>query len=103
VHLDLHTDNILAGDDGALTGIIDWDGACAGDHRFDLVTFAYDLDGHDQPIWDVVEATGIELRVLRAYVAHHALRFTSAQVRHHTDDVPRQLDRAERVLDRYGA
>ncbi len=37
VHLDLHTDNILAGDDGTLTGIIDWEGACAGDPRFDLV------------------------------------------------------------------
>jgi Phosphotransferase enzyme family len=51
VHLDLHTDNILAGDDGTLTGIIDWEGACAGDPRFDLVRFAYDLDGHDQPVW----------------------------------------------------
>jgi aminoglycoside phosphotransferase (APT) family kinase protein len=103
VHLDLHTDNILAGDDGTLTGIIDWEGACAGDPRFDLVRFAYDLDGHDQPVWDVVEATGIERRVLRAYVAHHALRCTSWQIHHHTDDVPRQLDRAERVLDRYEA
>jgi hypothetical protein len=27
VHMDLHTDNILADDDGALTGIIDWEGA----------------------------------------------------------------------------
>jgi hypothetical protein len=89
VHLDLHTDNILAGDDGTLTGIIDWEGACGGDPRFDLVRFAYDLDGHDQPVWDVVEATGIERRVLRAYVAHHALRCTSWQIHHHTDDVPR--------------
>jgi hypothetical protein len=45
---------------------------------------AYDLDGHDQPVWDVVEATGIEPRVLRAHV------------------VPRQLDRSQRVLDRCG-
>jgi aminoglycoside phosphotransferase (APT) family kinase protein len=96
-------DNILAGDDGTLTGIVDWEGACAGDHRFDLVRFAYDLDGHDQPVWDVVEATGIEPRVLRAYVAHHALRCTSWQIRHHPEDVPRPLDRAERVLDRYEA
>src|SRR4029450_1924206 len=121
-HLDLHTDNNLASDhrtptriihqeggtplpsaDGPLTGIIDWEGACAGDPRFDLVRFAYDLDGHDQPVWDAVEATGIERRVLRAYVAHHALRCTSWQIHHHTDDVPRQLDRAERVLDRYEA
>ena len=103
VHLDLHTDNLLVGEDGTLTGIIDWEGACAGDPRFDLVRFAYDLDGHDQPVWDVVEATGIEPRVLRAYVAHHALRCTSWQIRHHPEDVPRQLDRAERVLDRYEA
>ena len=70
---------------------------------FDLVRFAFDLDGHDQPVWDVVEATGIEPHVLRAYVAHHALRCTSWQIRHRTDDVLRQLDRAERVLDRYDA
>ncbi len=101
VHLDLHTDNVLAGDDDTLTGIIDWEDASAGDPRFALVRFAYDLDGHDQPVWDVVEATRIEPRVLRAYVAHHALRCTSWQIPHHTDDVPRQLDRAERVLDRY--
>jgi aminoglycoside phosphotransferase (APT) family kinase protein len=100
VHLDLHTDNVLA-DDGRLTAIIDWDGACAGDPRFDLVRYAFDLDGHDQPVWDLVERTGIEARVLRAYVAHHALRCTSWAIQHHPDDVPRQLDRAERVLDRY--
>lgn len=102
VHRDLHTDNVLALDD-TLTGIIDWEGACAGDPRFDLVKYAYDLDGHDQPIWDLVEATGIEPRVLRAYVAHDALCFTSWAMRHHPEDVPRQLARAERVLDRYAA
>ena len=42
-------------------------------------------------------------RVLRAHVAHHALRCTSWQIRHHPEEVPRQLDRAERVLDRYEA
>jgi len=103
VHLDLHTDNVLADDDSRLTGIIDWDGASAGDPRFDLVRYAFDLDGHDQPVWDVVEATAIELRVLRAYVAHHALRCTGWAIRHRPEDVPRQLDRAERVLDRYEA
>ena len=103
VHLDLHTDNVLVEDDGTLTGIIDWEGACGGDPRFDLVRFAFDLDGHDQPVWDVVEATGIEPRVLRAYVAHDALVCTSWAIRDRPEDVPRQLARAERVLDRYGA
>jgi hypothetical protein len=103
VHLDLHTDNVLAGDDGRLTGIVDWEGACGGDPRFDLVRYAFDLDGHDQPVWEVVEATGIEPRVLRAYVAHHALRCTSWAIADRPEDVPRQLARAERVLGRYGA
>ena len=103
VHLDLHTDNVLVEDDGTLTGIIDWEGACGGDPRFDLVRFAFDLDGHDQPVWDVVEATGIEPRVLRAYVAHDVLVCTSWAIRDRPEDVPRQLARAERVLDRYGA
>lgn len=102
VHLDLHTDNVLALDDGTLTGIVDWEGACAGDHRFDLVAFAFDLDGHGQQIWDRVEPL-VEPHVLRAYVAHVVLRFTDWAIRRHPEDVPRQLDRAERVLDRFGA
>ena len=102
VHLDLHTDNVLALDDGTLTGIVDWEGACAGDPCFDLVAFAFDLDGHGQQIWDRIEPL-VEPRVLRAYVAHMALRFTDWAIRHHPEDVPRQLDRAERVLDRFGA
>lgn len=101
VHLDLHTDNVLARDDGTLTGIVDWEGACAGDHRFDLVTMAFDLDGHGQQIWERIESL-IEPRVLRGYVAHMALRFTDWATRYHPEDVPRQLDRAERVFERFG-
>jgi aminoglycoside phosphotransferase (APT) family kinase protein len=102
VHLDLHTGNLLADDNGTLTGIIDWEGACAGDPRFDLACFAFDLDGAGQHIWDRVEPL-IEPRLLRAYIAHLTLRFTDWAIRHHADDVPRQLDRAERVLDRFDA
>ena len=86
VHLDMYTDNLLAAEDGALSGIIDWEGVCAGDCRFDL-------DGHDQPIWEVVEDSGIELRVLRASVALQALTCTSWQILHNTPDEPRQLAR----------
>jgi aminoglycoside phosphotransferase (APT) family kinase protein len=100
VHFDLHTDNVLI-DDGALSGIIDWEDACAGDHRFDLVAFAFDLDGHNQPIWEVVDAAGFEPQVLRAYVALLALKYTVSAILHRPEDVARQLDRAERVFDRY--
>ena len=100
VHRDLHTDNVLI-DQGALSGIIDWEDACAGDHRFDLVAFAFDLDGHDQPIWDVVDAAGFEPQVLRAYVALLTLKCAASAILHRPEDVVRQLDRAERVFDRY--
>ncbi len=101
VHLDLHTDNILI-DGDTLTGIIDWEEACAGDHRYDLVQFAFDLDGHDQPVWDIVDAAGIEPRVLRAYIAFLVLKCTSSAIVHHPEDVTRQFARAGRVFDRYG-
>jgi hypothetical protein len=45
----------------------------------------------------------VERRVLRAYVAHLALDRTDWAIRHHPEDVPRQLERAEQVLDRFGA
>jgi len=100
VHRDLHTDNVLI-DDGAVSGLIDWEEACAGDHRFDLVAFAFDLDGHGQSIWDLVDAAGFTPPVLRAYLAFLVLKCTAPAILHHPDDVPRQLDRAERVFDRY--
>jgi Ser/Thr protein kinase RdoA (MazF antagonist) len=101
VHRDLHTGNVLV-DNGALSGIIDWEDACAGDHRFDLVGFAFDLDGHDQPIWDLVDAAGLAPRVMRAYVAFLVLNRTASAILHHPEDLPRQLARADRVFARYG-
>ncbi len=100
VHLDLHTDNVLI-DDDTLSGIIDWEEACAGDHQYDLVQFAFDLDGHDQPVWDIIDAVGFEPQVLRAYIALLVLKCTSSAILHHPEDMARQLDRAKRVFDRY--
>lgn len=100
VHNDLHTDNVLI-DDGTLSGIIDWEDACAGDHQFDLVAFAFDLDGHNQPIWGIVDSAGFAPRVLRAYVALLTLKCTASAILHYPEDVARQLDRAERIFDRY--
>lgn len=100
VHLDLHTDNVLL-EAGRLTGIIDWEGACAGDPRYDLVQFAFDLEGHAQPTWELVDVLDLPPQVLRAYLALLVLKCTSAAIRSRPHDVPRQLDRAERVFERY--
>ena len=100
VHLDLHTDNVLALDDGTLTGIVDWENACAGDQRFDLVAFAFDLDGHGQQMWERIEPL-VEPRVLRAYVAHMALRLASWSVVHHDHaTAERWIAHGDRWLDR---
>lgn len=99
VHFDLHTDNLLT-NKNMVTGIIDWEEACSGDPH-DLIQFAFDLDGHDQPIWNIVDMSGIDLQVLRAYVALLVLKCTSSAISHHPEDIARQLDRAERVFARY--
>lgn len=102
VHFDLHTDNILV-DGHEVSAIIDWEEACAGDYRYDLVQFAFDIDGHGQSVWDIVEAADIDRRVLRAYIALLVLKCTSAAIRDRPEDIPRQLDRAARLFDRCGA
>ena len=40
VHFDFQDANILVRN-GAIAGVIDWEGCCAGDRAFDLVTFCY--------------------------------------------------------------
>ena len=42
VHGDLHPGNILAAH-GEITGVVDWDGAARGDHRFDLVVLRFGI------------------------------------------------------------
>ena len=90
----------------ALCGIPYASGAPAIEPQIETISereFAFDLDGHGQPIWGVVDAADFEPQVLRAYVALLVLKCTSSAIRHCPADVLRQLDRAERVLERYGA
>jgi hypothetical protein len=106
VHLDLHTGNMLLRGDDQLAGIVDWEGACYGDHRFDLVTFAHHLVATGNgalsvPVWEVLEAA-VDPHVLRAYVAHMVLRLVDWQIRHDPSDVDNQLDVGEMLLGRYG-
>ena len=45
MHLDFHPGNVLV-DAGALSGVVDWDGAARGDGRLDLVTLRFYLALH---------------------------------------------------------
>jgi aminoglycoside phosphotransferase (APT) family kinase protein len=104
-HIDFHHLNVLVTGD-TVTGIIDCEGARAGDRMFDLVTllFCSPEGGLEQAtqerLWSLLEA---ERRpaVLRAYLAHMALRLTSWSVVHHDDaTTTRWLERSWSALDR---
>lgn len=93
VHLDFHPGNLLV-DDGEITGVIDWDGIGRGDHRFALVTLAFDLSwgvatdpayaGTAEGLLEVERrVAAIEPSRLRAYWAHMALRQVDWSIRHH--------------------
>lgn len=104
-HLDLHTGNLLLTGDDHLSGVVDWEGACDGDHRFDLVTFAHNLGTLGlstlaEPVWKELEST-LDADVLRAYVAHMVLRLVDWQIRNDPPDVEHQMDIGEALLQRY--
>lgn len=99
VHMDFHTDNILL-HERRLSAVLDWDDVRLGDPGFDLMSYAFDLDGHCQDIWDrVVPLVGEPYTAF--YAAMLCLKCTSSALVSRQGDVPRQLDRAERVLTRF--
>lgn len=108
MHVDLHPGNLLFGDDGAVTGVVDWEGATVGDPRFDLTSFAFCAEtGADTPaaivapVWRFLE-DAVEPRVLAAYAAHQAVRLVDWMIRYHQpEDVERWLDASEAMLARY--
>jgi Ser/Thr protein kinase RdoA (MazF antagonist) len=97
VHLDFHPGNVLV-HEGRISGVIDWDGAARGDHRFDLVTLQFTLTRtapHLAPI-PAERLTGADPARLRAYWAHMSLRQVDWSIRHHDSaTVDAWLDVAE--------
>jgi Ser/Thr protein kinase RdoA (MazF antagonist) len=100
VHYDFSHANLLA-EGGALSGVIDWEGVCAGDRAFDLVTLWFycdDAPEADALLWRHLRRTVAPLR-LRLYVAHMALRQVDWSIRFHdARAVRRWLDRAGATL-----
>lgn len=105
VHMDFHHLNLLAQGD-SITGVVDWEGTRSGDRFFDLVTLLFQskearLDHAGQcSLWSHLLAHRSPL-VLRAYVAHLALRMVSWSILHHPNETTdRWLARSIECLDR---
>ncbi|WP_335933259.1 phosphotransferase [Streptomyces sp. PTD5-9] len=102
VHHDFHHGNLLL-TGGSVTGVVDWDGACRGDRRFDLVTLRFGLHADEQTP-GVVERLdevldGLPDDVLRLAWAHMSLRMADWAIRHFAPgDVEHWLDLAEQRL-----
>jgi hypothetical protein len=106
-HFDLHHLNVLCQGE-RVTGIVDCEGARAGDRAFDLVTLLFcsaegGLAEADQRwLWSLLGEMR-EPAVLRAYMAHMGLRVSSWWAAHHDRrDTDRWITHAGRWLDRCG-
>jgi hypothetical protein len=87
VHFDFHPENVLVDTAGAVTGVVDWDGAGRSNGYLDLFTLRFDL-AHRAP--DQGRWLGGRLRdaasdeVILACWAHMSLRLVDWSIRHHT-------------------
>jgi Ser/Thr protein kinase RdoA (MazF antagonist) len=104
-HFDFHHLNVLAEGD-RITGIVDCEGARAGDPCFDLVTLLYCSaegglgDDHQLRPWQLLRDRR-DAATLRAYLAHMSLRLSSWSAVHHDDaTTSRWLAHSQMWLDR---
>ena len=84
VHWDFNPGNVLS-DGGHVTGVIDWEGVCAGDRGFDLATFLFYSYGDREvrdPLWrEALDCSG--RGALTVYMAHMIVRQVDWSIRHH--------------------
>lgn len=105
VHMDFSPTNLLQVR-GAISGVIDWEGTCAGDAAFDLATLLFyrydDLDLR-AALWQIFReqcASGAQV----VYLMHLILRQVDWSIRHHPPEtVARYLRRADDILRDVGA
>lgn len=84
VHWDFNPGNLLS-DGNRITGVIDWEGVCAGDRGFDLATclfYSYDDREVLNPLWsEALDCSGHG--ALAVYLAHMIVRQVDWSIRHH--------------------
>jgi hypothetical protein len=97
VHFDFNPSNILT-ENGQISGVIDWEGTCAGDCTFDLATllfYAYDaLDVREHLLQTIRQR--VSLAILSVYMAHLILRQVDWSIRYHN---PATVDYYLRVAE----
>jgi Ser/Thr protein kinase RdoA (MazF antagonist) len=104
-HLDFHHLNVLV-DGSMVTGVIDCEGIRPGDRVFDLVTLLFCSEegglerAAQERLWRDIRGMR-EPAVLRAYLAHMALRLASWSIVHHDPaTAERWIAHGDRWLDR---
>lgn len=100
VHFDFSTANILV-ENGAVSGVIDWNGCCAGDRAFDLTTLAfYALEDTEVATWLLDRALEISgSRAVALYLSHMIVRQLDWSIRNHDQPtVTRYLNISLRAL-----
>jgi aminoglycoside phosphotransferase (APT) family kinase protein len=84
VHFDFNPTNILV-DQGAISGVVDWQDPCSGDSAFDLTTlmyYAWENREVRDLLWQYL-LKRVEPGVLGVYLAHLILRQVDWSIRHH--------------------
>jgi aminoglycoside phosphotransferase (APT) family kinase protein len=88
VHFDFTPANVLV-DHERISGVIDWDGVCAGDRAFDLVTLLF--YAVEKPELRAILRSHVLARAsdgaFRLYLAHMIVRQVDWSIRFHTADV----------------
>jgi hypothetical protein len=84
VHFDFSTANILV-ENGEISGVIDWNGCCAGDRGFDLTTLAfYALEDSGVATWLLDRARQVSgPPAVALYLSHMILRQLDWSIRNH--------------------
>jgi aminoglycoside phosphotransferase (APT) family kinase protein len=100
VHWDFNQGNVLC-EGNRITGVVDWDGACAGDRGFDLSTYLFHAYGDREvrdPLWrEVLDCSGHG--ALAVYLAHMIIRQVDWAIRHHDSaSVARWMTTGKEIL-----
>jgi hypothetical protein len=84
VHWDFNPGNVLS-DGNRITGVIDWEGVCAGDRGFDLATYLF-YSYRDREVRDLLWREALSCSghgALTVYLGHMIVRQVDWSIRHH--------------------